>query len=75
MEQVVREIDIFTPVVGDSKNATLERKEKMEDDVIVGNMGHFDNEFGMKELEDLVRCADCAGNSSLMQRNLPRTVA
>jgi adenosylhomocysteinase len=51
MEQVVGEIDIFTSATGNFKIITLEHMKKMKNNAIVGNIGHFDNEIEMEELE------------------------
>merc|ERR1711948_205286 len=51
MEQVVGEIDIFTTTTGNFKIITLEQMKKMKNNAIVGNIGHFDNEIEMAELE------------------------
>merc|ERR1711957_544375 len=52
MEQVVGEIDIFTSCTGNFKIITLEHMKKMKNNAIVGNIGHFDNEIEMAELEN-----------------------
>merc|ERR1712223_2061599 len=51
MEQVVGEIDIFVSTTGNFKIITLEHMKKMKNNAIVGNIGHFDNEIQMAELE------------------------
>merc|ERR1712223_2126503 len=51
MEQVVGEVDIFTSTTGNFKIITLEHMKKMKNNAIVGNIGHFDNEIEMAELE------------------------
>jgi len=51
MDQVVGEIDIFTSATGNFKIITLEHMKKMKNNAIVGNIGHFDNEIEMEELE------------------------
>merc|ERR1712226_1096304 len=51
MEEVVGEIDIFVSTTGNFKIITLEHMEKMKNNAIVGNIGHFDNEIEMAELE------------------------
>merc|ERR1711865_1329669 len=45
------EIDIFTTTTGNFKIITLEHMKKMKNNAIVGNIGHFDNEIEMAELE------------------------
>merc|ERR1711862_579206 len=49
MEEVVGEIDIFTSATCNFNIITL---EKMKNNAIVGNIGHFDNEIDMAGLED-----------------------
>merc|ERR1712187_344910 len=51
MEDVVGEIDIFVSTTGNFKIITLEHMKKMMNNAIVGNIGHFDNEIEMAELE------------------------
>merc|ERR1719486_1614890 len=51
IEQVVGEIDIFVTTTGNFKIITLESMKKMKNNAIVGNIGHFDNEIEMVELE------------------------
>merc|ERR1711982_236842 len=51
MEDVVGEIDIFVSTTGNFKIITLEHMKKMKNNAIVGNIGHFDNEIEMAELE------------------------
>jgi len=51
METVVGEIDIFTSTTGNFNIITLEHMKKMKNNAIVGNIGHFDNEIQMAELE------------------------
>jgi len=51
MESVVHEIDIFTTTTGNFQIITLEHMKKMKNNAIVGNIGHFDNEIQMAELE------------------------
>jgi adenosylhomocysteinase len=50
-EEVVGEIDIFTSATGNFNIITLEHMKKMKNNAIVGNIGHFDNEIQMAELE------------------------
>merc|ERR1712137_375397 len=52
MEDVVGEIDIFVSTTGNFKIITLESMKKMKNNAIVGNIGHFDNEIEMAELEN-----------------------
>merc|ERR1719355_304688 len=51
MESVIGEIDIFVTTTGNFKIITLELMKKMKNNAIVGNIGHFDNEIQMAELE------------------------
>merc|ERR1712076_104534 len=51
LESVVGEIDIFTTTTGNFKIITLEHMKKMKNNAIVGNIGHFDNEIDMDDLE------------------------
>merc|ERR1711953_427086 len=51
MESVVSEVDIFVTTTGNFKIITLEMMKKMKNNAIVGNIGHFDNEIEMAELE------------------------
>merc|ERR1711939_267361 len=51
VESVVGEIDIFTTTTGNFKIITLEHMKKMKNNAIVGNIGHFDNEIEMDNLE------------------------
>merc|ERR1712003_285225 len=51
MEEVVGEVDIFVSTTGNFKIITLEHMKKMKNNAIVGNIGHFDNEIQMAELE------------------------
>merc|ERR1711937_992542 len=51
MESVVGEIDIFVSTTGNFKIIRLEHMQKMKNNAIVGNIGHFDNEIQMAELE------------------------
>merc|ERR1712170_326363 len=51
MESVVGEIDIFVTTTGNFNIITLAHMQKMKNNAIVGNIGHFDNEIQMAELE------------------------
>jgi len=53
MESVVGEIDIFVSTTGNFKIITVEHMKKMKNNAIVGNIGHFDNEIEMDDLEKL----------------------
>merc|ERR1712139_614053 len=52
LESVVGEVDIFCSSTGNYKIITLEHMKKMKNNAIVGNIGHFDNEIEMAELEN-----------------------
>merc|ERR1719468_981181 len=52
MESVVGEVDIFTTTTGNFDIITLEHMKKMKNNAIVGNIGHFDNEIAMEDLEN-----------------------
>ena len=52
IDSVVGEVDIFTSGTGNF-SITLEHMQKMKNNAIVGNIGHFDNEIQMKRLEHL----------------------
>merc|ERR1719198_2294695 len=51
MESVVGEMDIFVTTTGNFKIITLDHMKKMKNNAIVGNIGHFDNEIEMENLE------------------------
>merc|ERR1712139_203051 len=53
MENVVGMGDIFVSSTGNFKIITLEHMKKMKNNAIVGNIGHFDNEIEMEELEKM----------------------
>merc|ERR1711939_1268926 len=53
IENVVGDIDIFVSSTGNFKIITLEHMKKMKNNAIVGNIGHFDNEIEMEELEKM----------------------
>merc|ERR1712093_198662 len=48
---VVGEIDIFVSATGNKDIITVKHMEKMKNNAIVGNIGHFDNEIDMAGLE------------------------
>jgi len=52
MESVVSECDIFVTATGNKDIITLESMQKMKDNAIVCNIGHFDNEIQMERLEN-----------------------
>merc|ERR1711977_192364 len=51
IESVLSEVDIFVTTTGNFQIITLEHMKKMKNNAIVGNIGHFDNEIQMAELE------------------------
>merc|ERR1711985_166622 len=51
LESVVGEMDIFVTTTGNFNIITLEHMKAMKNNAIVGNIGHFDNEIQMAELE------------------------
>merc|ERR1712167_534438 len=51
LESVVGEMDIFVTTTGNFNIITLEHMKKMKNNAIVGNIGHFDDEIEMAELE------------------------
>merc|ERR1719198_2521664 len=53
LENVVGDADIFVSCTGNFKIITLDLMKKMKNNAIVGNIGHFDNEIEMEELENM----------------------
>mmetsp|Transcript_40495 Transcript_40495/g.67251 ORF Transcript_40495/g.67251 Transcript_40495/m.67251 type:complete len:489 (-) Transcript_40495:345-1811(-) len=51
MEDVISEADVFITTTGNKDIITLKHMEKMKNNAIVGNIGHFDNEIQMELLE------------------------
>merc|ERR1711988_2044793 len=51
LDDVVGEVDIVITTTGNKDIITLEHMSKMKNNAIVGNIGHFDNEIQMAELE------------------------
>ncbi|GAB7023281.1 adenosylhomocysteinase [Salidesulfovibrio brasiliensis] len=56
MEKALPEGDIFVTATGNFKVITGEQMEKMKDEAIVCNIGHFDNEIDMAYLEKNPKC-------------------
>merc|ERR1711935_976515 len=52
LEQAVSEMDIFVTTTGNFNIIRLEHMQKMKNNAIVGNIGHFDNEIQMEQLEN-----------------------
>lgn len=55
MEEVIKLGDIFVTATGCCDVITATHMAKMKDSAIVCNIGHFDNEIDMNELEKLVK--------------------
>merc|ERR1719426_789130 len=51
MENLVPHADVFITTTGNKDIITLEHMSKMKNNAIVGNIGHFDNEIQMEQLE------------------------
>merc|ERR1719240_2045059 len=51
LDSVIGEVDITITTTGNFKIITLEHMKAMKNNAIVGNIGHFDNEIEMEELE------------------------
>jgi len=51
VEDVLHEADIYVTATGNCKIITAEQMSKMKDQAIVCNIGHFDNEIEVAELE------------------------
>merc|ERR1711865_661560 len=51
MEELVGIADVFITTTGNKDIITVEHMAKMKNNAIVGNIGHFDNEIQMAELE------------------------
>merc|ERR1719378_262805 len=51
LNSVVGEADIFVSTTGNKDIITVEHMQKMKNNAIVGNIGHFDNEIDMAGLE------------------------
>merc|ERR1712063_143404 len=51
IESVVGEVDIFVTATGNKNIIKVSDMEKMKNNAIVGNIGHFDNEIDMAGLE------------------------
>ena len=52
LEDVVEEMDIFVTATGNYQVIRNEHLEKMKDEAIVCNIGHFDNEIDVASLKD-----------------------
>merc|ERR1719271_690639 len=58
MEDVIGEIDIFVSTTGNFNIIMASHMQKMKNNAIVGNIGHFDNEIDMAGLEKIpgIKC-------------------
>jgi adenosylhomocysteinase len=52
IESVVHDADIFITATGNKSVIRIDHMEKMKNNAIVGNIGHFDTEIDMEELEN-----------------------
>merc|ERR1719183_2790969 len=51
LENAVGDMDIFVTTTGNFNIITIKHMQKMKNNAIVGNIGHFDNEIDMEGLE------------------------
>merc|ERR1711998_702548 len=51
LDDVVADVDVIITTTGNKDIITLEHMAKMKENCIVGNIGHFDNEIQMEQLE------------------------
>merc|ERR1711871_1028589 len=51
LDDVVSDVDVFITTTGNKDIITLDHMSKMKNNAIVGNIGHFDNEIQMEQLE------------------------
>merc|ERR1711998_205764 len=51
MDDVVADVDVIITTTGNKDIISLEHMKKMKNNAIVGNIGHFDNEIQMEQLE------------------------
>jgi len=51
IEEVIKEVDIFVTTTWNTDIITLEHMKNMKNQAIVSNIGHFDNEIQMHELD------------------------
>merc|ERR1712037_518429 len=51
MEDVISFVDVVITTTGNKDIVTVEHMAKMKNNAIVGNIGHFDNEIQMEQLE------------------------
>ncbi len=55
LEDVVETADIFITTTGNYNIIRAEHMQRMKDKAIVGNIGHFDNEIDMAQLEKITK--------------------
>lgn len=55
LEETLEFADIFITTTGNFNIIRVEHMAKMKDKAIVGNIGHFDNEIEMSELEEVAK--------------------
>lgn len=53
IEDVIDKIDIFITATGNKGIIRLSHMQKMKNNAIVGNIGHFDNEIETEKLKEL----------------------
>ena len=53
VESVVSDVDIFVTATGNVSVITYDHMEKMKDEAIVCNIGHFDNEIDVESLKNV----------------------
>ena len=51
LDEVIGEADVFITATGNCDVITVSAMEKMKDQAIIGNIGHFDNEIQVAALE------------------------
>lgn len=51
LESVISEVDIIVTATGNKDIVRIEHMEKMKNNAILGNIGHFDNEIQMLALQ------------------------
>merc|ERR1711966_635263 len=51
LDDIVGEMDVIITTTGNKDIITVEHMAKMKNNAIVGNIGHFDNEIQMEQLE------------------------
>jgi adenosylhomocysteinase len=53
LDDVIDQVDIFVTATGNTKIITMEHMQKMRNEAIVCNIGHFDNEIDVEALRSL----------------------